>query len=347
MNWLTIAGIALLGILLIELIIRLVFSRVVLRVFETQLPLNVDNHSPSPSAKRLEFTTADGITLRGSLHGVEEKNPVGLVIFCPELNGSHWSAAEYCEGLLEAGFLVLSFDFRNQGESEALDGYEPLHWMTEHEVTDIEAALQYVGQREDLARLPLGLMGLSRGGAVALAAAARHDAVQAVAVEGAFTTASMQLHYGVRWACMYAPRWFIRLFPLWHIRSTMVLCRWISQWRRGCQYTNLERLLPRLAGRPVLFIAGTHDSYVPLEIPRAMAQRVGNGPLTEVWEVPSARHNRARLVDPAVYDARVVNFFRHHFDLPEERPLLPPRHEKPAEEVVLAETSQRHQPTVS
>jgi hypothetical protein len=37
----------------------------------------------------------------------------------------------YAPALLEAGFAVFSFDFRNQGSSDSLPGYHAKHWLSE------------------------------------------------------------------------------------------------------------------------------------------------------------------------------------------------------------------------
>ncbi len=307
MIWLWIAGIFA-AILVFNFGFQLFFSRPILRIFEKQLPLTSDYVDPSSLAERIEFPTTGNLHLRGNLQLPLQQSPRGLVVFCPELNGSHWSANWYCQGLLKAGFVVLAFDFRSQGESDCQPGYEPLHWVTDYEVADVNAALQYVMSREDLQGLDVGLMGISRGGGAALAAAAENEIVHRVATEGAFSTAAMHLYFTTRWASMYIPDWIQRWIPEWHLRWTLAFSRWISQRRRNCRYTKLERLLPKLRNRPTLLIAGRSDSYVPQQIPEAMAARIG-GSQCELWIVRKAKHNRARNVDPATYDSRLVAFF--------------------------------------
>ena len=296
------------GALVADLVVRALAVRVILPVFERKPPFSVESSEPAPDALRISFPTSHGLTLRGSL-SIPDDPPRGLVVFCPEMTGSHWSAQWYCRGLSEAGFAVLSFDFRNQGESDALPGYDPLHWVTEYEVTDVLAALAWVRDCPDLADLPLGLFGVSRGGGSALAAAARCPEVDAVACEGAFTTESLSLLYTYRWAELYLPGWLMRFIPRWHLTSTLALARRVSQWRRGCRYTVLERDLPRIRDRSVLFIAGERDTYVPPVIAEAMCHYIG-GRRQQVWVVPEARHNSGRRVDPTSFDQRLVAFFR-------------------------------------
>ena len=293
--------------LLVEFAVRVAVLSYVLPIFERRPTFNVRPAEPDPEAEPVRFQTAGGLTLVGSLYRPAVE-PQGLIVFCPEFGGNHWSAPAYASGLLEAGFALLSFDFRNQGESDSEPGYSPTHWLTEREVADVRAALRYVESREDLARLPVGLFGVSRGANAALAAAARSPQVRAVAGEGAFSTDAMMLYYAYRWAELYVPRWVIRRFPEWHIAETMRFARRFSGLRGGVRYTVLERRLRRLADRPVLLITGEKDSYVAPAIAKRIRRRIGPS-CRPVWVVPGAKHNQARLTAPQEYDRRLADFF--------------------------------------
>lgn len=296
------------SVLVLNALVHLAFALVILRVFERRLPFSLEPADRDPDAESVAFSTAQGLTLRGSLHRSPKGSAPGLVIFCPELGGSHWAARSYCRGLLEAGFSVLAFDFRNQGESDALCGYDPLHWLTEYEVSDVLAAIRYAQDRPDLGEETIGLFGISRGGAAALAAAARSPDVRCVACESAFSTTSLMLHFTLRWSSWYVPQWVMRPIPTWHLRNTLRCVQWISGLRKGCRYTNLERWLPRLRDRPVLMIAGEADTYVLPEITRALCERMRPG-CRDLWVVPGAKHNLARQADPEAYDRRLASFF--------------------------------------
>lgn len=339
MNWFLIAGIVA-GILLVDLCVRLYFARFVLRIFESPLPLHVAPARIDDDAERIEFQTTGGLTLRGSLHWPSDGPPRGLIVFCPELNGCHWSATSYCTGPLREGIAVLAFDFRNHGESEHEPGYVPLHWLTDRELSDVKAAVRYARSRGDLKDLPMGMMGVSRGAGAALAVAARDRDIRRVAVEGAFSTSALHLFYAERWASMYVPPWVQRCFPRWHVRWTLALSRLLSSIRRRCRYPSLENRLPRLRRRPVLMIAGKQDSYVPYAISQQLAKRIG-GEECELWLVPTAKHNRARGVSPDRYDAKVGAFFAAMLPASERRPRLEeePVESRPAEQVVT--TGQR------
>ena len=298
----------LIATLIVLVAFEVYYVRIVLRVFETQPPFGVPFFQPDPGAESIEFMTRDGLTLRGSLHHQPDRIAKGLILFCPETEGSHWSAMSYCHGLIEDGFDVMSFDFRGQGESDLLPGYIPNHWPTMYEVEDVRAAIDFISRREDLQGLPLGLMGVSRGSTMALIAAAECPNVRAVCCEGAYSTDSLTLYFILHWSSIYLPGWLRRLIPLWHYKLTMKLVRWTSRFLRQRRYVVLERWLPRLRNRPVLLVTGERDNYVHPDVARELVRCIHSS-AAQVWTVPRAKHNKARNVAAAEYDRRLTAFF--------------------------------------
>lgn len=295
------------SLLLAEVLLRLFSLKVVLPIFERRPPFNVRPVGPDLDAEFVHFAAADGLSLAGSLYRPVGE-PLGVIVFCPEFGGTHWSAPSYVGGLTEAGFAVFAFDFRNQGESDVERGYAPTHWLTEKDVADAAAAVDYISRSDEFGDLPLGVFGVSRGGNAALAVAARRPQVRAVAAEGAFPTDTMMLYYAYRWAELYVPAWFVRLLPEWHLAETLRFARRVSGLRRGVRYAVLERSLPRLRNRPVLLITGGKDSYVAPAIAEQMRRGIGPS-CGAVWVVPGAKHNQARLVATDEYDRRLIAFF--------------------------------------
>jgi pimeloyl-ACP methyl ester carboxylesterase len=292
----------------VDLVIRVIAVFAILPILERSPPFAVESTAPSPTAEPVTFASSDGITLRGALHLPTNGPPRATVIFCPELSGDHWSAGWYCRALQGAGFAVFGFDFRNQGESDRLPGYAPIHWLTEYEVLDARAAIDYVHQRPDLAGLPIGMFGVSRGGSAALVAAAQSPDVRCVACEGTFSIGTMTLHYAIRWSSLFFPPWLLRLLPIWHIRTTLLVARWFSERRRRCRYVVLEDWLGRLGERHVLMIVGGRDTYVLPEISETLFERFPQA-TSRRWLVKTAKHNMAREVDPEEFDRRLVDFF--------------------------------------
>ena len=289
--------------------------RVVLALIENSPPFRVESLPPDPDAEPFSVRTRDGITLRGCLYRHTEQTPRGLIVFCPEFASNHRSAMLYCSALSRAGFHVLTFDFRNHGDSDSMPGYEPLHWLTKYEVLDLNAIVDHVYSRPDLNELPLGLFGISRGGGAALYVAARRPEVLQVATEGAFTTDMLMMSHARHFIPIIVPALVAKIIPDWHIKVTVAVARWISQRRRHCHYVQLERVLPKLANKPALIIAGQRDTYVLADVAQGLVRLIGQP--QALWTVAKAKHNLARSVNPAEYDRRLVEFFMN-LDQPTE-----------------------------
>lgn len=295
-------------ILLLDILVRVVAVTIALPVFERRLPFDVQHVDPDPTAENFQVTTSDGYSVHASLFRTKKEKPLGVILFCPELGGNRWSAMNYGYSLREAGFHLVAFDFCNQGDSDHRPNYESVHWLTDYEVDDALAVLNYIESQEEWAGLPLGILGVSRGGATALATAASHPEVAAVACEGAYSNTALTLYFTYRWASLYVPDWLLKPFPVWHIRLTIRLVQFVSGFRKNCRYTRIEHLLPRLRDRHTLLIAGERDSYVDVEITKEIARRMAK-PDDTVWVVAGAKHNMARSVRQNEYDERIVEFF--------------------------------------
>ena len=168
--------------------------------------LQATQHPSLEVGESCEFQAVDGITLQGTYVPTPEANRMGVVLCLHELTGDRWSMWPYVASLNRRGFDVLLFDFRNHGASDATRGYEPLAWVTRYELWDAEAAIQYLLTRPDADSRGLGIVGVSRGGAVALAAAARDRRVRAVVTDGAYSTYLMQVHYSALYVDCHASR---------------------------------------------------------------------------------------------------------------------------------------------
>lgn len=305
MSWVLLA---IAGIVIADLAVRIFYVRLILPQFEAKPPFNVVRHPVDPLAEPVSLVTDDGVLLRGAVHRAIDQPARGVILFFPELDGDHWSAASYCEGLLSAGFDVAAFDFRGQGESDTPLGYVPNHWPTQFEVRDARSAIRWVTEQPEWAGLPLGVFGISRGSVVGLIATGASPEVRAFCGEGTYSIDSLLEHFTLRWAQLYLPPWVLKYLPLWHLQITLRMARWTSQWRRGVQYAIVERAVSSLRRLPVLLIAGERDTYVHPSVTKGLVHAIG-GQQCHLWEVPGAKHNQARDAVGAQYDSRLVEFF--------------------------------------
>jgi len=309
-----VVGLVVLGVIvaaaaLFELLLVLAAVRAALPMLSQQPPFSVEQFPPDPEAEDVSIPVPGGYRLRGALLRSNAWEPRGLIVFCHECTSDRWSATWYCEGLLRAGFDVLTFDFRNHGESDSIPGYAVSYWVSAHELQDVLAVLDYAAGRPDLGSLPVGLFGISRGGAAAIAAAARSPRVQAVAADGAYSSLELATHYAERWGRLYFSDYIMNTTPRVHTRFVMRIAVAVYQWRmRRFRYLLLEKFLARLRRTPLLMISGECDNYIPPSITTYLHSLTRQDP-RRVWIVPGAKHNKARHCDPDEYDSRLVEFF--------------------------------------
>ena len=261
-------------------------------IFENVPPFNIVAETVNPDAELLQIPTADGTMLQGSLINGQRKDARGLVLFLPELRGNHWMAKRYCAALINQGYAVLAVDFRNQGESGATPDYSPIHWITEFEMADVDAMLQFIDSRPSLSALPLLACGVSRGGVAALIAACRYPRIRGVVADSAFGTMSMTKYFVDRFASHVIPGWVYVLLPEWHVDLTLWQAIQLSEKRRNCKYVHLELERETLESRSVLLISGGRDSYVTPEIAARLQSIIGRH--CQLWIAPGAKHNMSR-----------------------------------------------------
>ena len=259
------------------------------------------------------------MTLVGTYLKARTPSRTGVVVYSHEYLSNRWSFQPYADHLRDLGFDLFTFDYRNHGESPSDPDYNPLQWVTEHEVYDLQAAIQYIWSRPDADPAGLGIFGVSRGGGTAICVAGRDPRVWGVVTDGAFPTRGTMLSYINRWAEIYVGNHFF-----WKSMPTAVfeVLGWVARSRTqrklNCRYANVEKGAARLAPRPWFSIHGQKDAYIGIDIAKALFDRAGDP--KELWIVDGAKHNRCREKNPAAYLERVGSFFARY--APRTQPVI-------------------------
>ena len=325
---LTFAGIVVVSFVASLLYIVIRYSPIVARIFEEKplfLPLRI---APLPGGEDVRFPTARGLTLAGTYLKARTARRTGVLVFCHEYLSNRWSVAPYLDALRDHGFDLLTFDFRNHGDSDKDPRYSPLQWVTDHEVRDLRAAIAYLRSRPDADPAGFGLFGVSRGGGTAICAAARDLGAWGVITDGAFPTRGTMVSYIYRWAEIYVQSpWLWKLLPGLSFEYLAWTGRARTEWKLGCRYSNVERAVARLAPRPWLAIHGQKDAYIGVAIAEKFFALAGQP--KELWVVPGAKHNRCREKEPLAYAGRLLEFFTRYAPRRPEplAPLYSDRHE--------------------
>jgi hypothetical protein len=225
--------------------------------------------------------TSDGLRLEGWY--VPSRNHAAVILF-PGRKGPMTRARM----LASHGYGVLLFDRRGEGQSQG----DPDAWGWNFD-KDIRAGIAFLQQRPDVDRGRIGGVGLSVGGEMMLQTASETTELAAVVAEGAGArTASEEIDdasgadkllaavsYGVR-----------------DLTNTVV--------QGSVPPTNLKKLVPKIAPRPVFFIhAGARDVG---KLGPAYYEVAGEP--KQIWEAEGG-HTQAFAREPAEYERRVTDFF--------------------------------------
>jgi uncharacterized protein len=281
------------------------------RIFLEKPLFVIPRGQPDPAAEEVALTSADGLTLRGCYLRHTAARRRGVLLFGLEFGSNRWACGPYVEYLRAAGYDVFTWEPRNQGDSDRQEGFEPLQWVTDREVADCQAALDYLKRRPDADPRGVGLYGLSKGANAGLVVAARDRWIRCAVTDGAFAHYSVMVPYMRVWFSIYNPhRPLHGLIGAWYFGTVArTAVRELGR-ERGVCFPDLESAVRRLAPRPLLMIHGGADSYIKPVMARALF-RYARRP-KELWVVPDAKHNQAPHVAGAEYRRRVLEFFDRH-----------------------------------
>jgi uncharacterized protein len=237
--------------------------------------------------EEVSFRTEDGLLLGGWwLPSAQAKRTVIA------LHG-HRGARHHCVGIAAAlwrrGANVLLFDHRGRGSSEGKSIS-----LGHFETIDVSAAIGYAVSRAQ--GVPLGLIGYSMGGAVALISASRDERVGAVVADSPFAS----------------ERELVRALLRKQIGPLCSPVAALSEHLLPYDPTEVEPLMEvaKIAPRACLFIHGLRDrTCAPEDSVRLYeAARDPKG----LWLVEGAGHCDAYFLDREAYCDRVAAFFEEH-----------------------------------
>lgn len=241
----------------------------------------------------------------------------GTVVFAHEFGSVRTSCMRYCRPLLRAGYDVFAFDFRGHGESPPQEGYKPRQWVSDREQADMSGAIGFIASHLEKQGHPrdIGIFGLSRGAGAAILGAVGCDDVRAIITDGAFSSDTALEYLMRRFATVFAR---IRIVAENHPPVFWRFLRWLlfRECRRkfNCRFPSVRKAIAKLGPRPILFIHGEKDSYIPVAQSQILYDRA-LGPKS-LWMVRGAKHNCAISVCPDEYARRVIDFLDEYLAVP-------------------------------
>jgi len=258
----------------------------------------------NPSAIGLDFeavafTSRDGTGLKGWL--VPHPKPKGVVVLSHGLGAERSDLLDMVPFLHRAGYALLLYDFRAHGESEGRQ--VTLGYL---ESGDLVGALDLLASRDDLAKLPWALYGLSMGAAPCILVAAVDKRVKAVVAESCYESlAGTLVHHGKLFFGMpgLISRWATFFFEL--------------RFGFSVEEVSPAEAIGAISPAGVLLIAGENDSRMTVGEAKRLYERCGEP--RQLLVVPGAAHGQAHFVAKQLYEARIAGFLSEQLTAKKQR----------------------------
>jgi uncharacterized protein len=283
-------GVVLSAIVIGGLAFSWLLGSLLVRSMSTRVP-----QSPPP-AQDLTIVTADGLALHATYWAGRRIDAPGVLLL--HGNGaSRTQTAENAAWLASRGYAALAIDFRGNGASPP-----STHSFGWTESRDAHAAFEWLRRAQHGA--PIGVIGISMGGAAALLGSDGPVPADALVLQAVYSDirhtirnrmASMMTRYPATW-----------LEPLMSYQSRLRFGVWPS------------RLSPigavaRFRG-PVLVLGGASDPFTPPEETRRLYEAVPGA--RELWIVPGESHEGMSDLRSDEYRERLLSFFQRTLGAP-------------------------------
>jgi fermentation-respiration switch protein FrsA (DUF1100 family) len=236
----------------------------------------------------VSFQSDDGNDLSGWYMPAEKSDKA--VIFVHGHGADRREGMRWFKAVHQAGFNILAFDVRNQGNST-----KSFSTMGYFEKQDVIGALDYLQQQKQIQRI--GIFGTSMGAATSIMAMVDDPRIVAGVFEAGW--ANLDDLYGE----IIEQHLGLPSFPL------APLITWMLEQRTGMDMAvvNPENLLGGISPRPVFIIHCSGDNLIGF----SHGERnyaAANEP-KEFWTSPCQIHARAWQSDPEYIENRVTNYF--------------------------------------
>lgn len=234
------------------------------------------------------LTTPDGMKLMATYRPGKKADLPGILILHGIYN-SRQQVAENAAWLAARGFAVLTIDFRGHGQSS-----DAMHTYGLDELIDAQTAFDWLKKRQNGA--PVGIIGISLGGAASLLGANGPVAADALVLQAVFPDIRRAIRNRIE---AHLPGTAFGLEPLLSLQALPRFGVWPG------------RLSPvkaiGLYKHPVLIIGGQEDRYTPPDETREMFDAAGE-PKTILF-MAGMNHPQVAAAKSEDYRQKILAFF--------------------------------------
>ncbi|AFY74480.1 X-Pro dipeptidyl-peptidase (S15 family) [Synechococcus sp. PCC 7502] len=245
----------------------------------------------------VEFTTSDGVKISGWF----ERSPISnnannskALILVHGMNSSRTKEfggkfPEFAAAMVKRGFNVLLIDLRGHGKSA-----DARFTFGLAEKNDVLGAVNWL-KNQGFKSKQIGILGVSMGGASAIAAVVDESEIGALVVDCTFAEVYPLIQR--EWQSASG-------LPDLFLPSTMIFAHLFT----GYDLTSSKPVeqIKRISARPVLIIHSAIETYIPVS--NAYALKAAD-PNAEFWQTTAKLHARNYNADPQAYVNQVTNFF--------------------------------------
>lgn len=241
--------------------------------------------------EEIEFSTVDGVTIRGWY--IPAVNSNSAVILSHGRGANRNEGMRFARPLRDAGFNVITFDYRNCGKSD-----RSFNSMGYHEKKDLYACVDYLVKCKGIKSV--GILGFSLGAATGIIAMAEDSRIKAGVFEAGFANLSDVIAeegkrtYGL-------PR-----YPL------IPLVMRIFEIRAGADTDrmNAEEVIASISPRPVYIIHGDADKGVDYSHGTRLFR--GAKEPKQMWTVKGGPHVECWQMDRNRAESSIKSFFKKY-----------------------------------
>jgi fermentation-respiration switch protein FrsA (DUF1100 family) len=260
---------------------------------ETEVsPYNLSDYNLP--VEEVRFKTRDNLTLAGWF--IPGTNGATVILVHGRVGTRHWMLP-HANYLHKNSFSVLLYDSRSFGESEG-DAVT----QGAKEPWDIEAAVKYLKERNDVDPEHIGVQGNSLGAVSAILATAEMPEIKGVVAQIPFKSFNGVL-------CQAFEKILnLPCFPF------APITKFICEYRLGVNYDDVDpsKVIGEISPRPVFLIDELKDGLFPEDSVEVLYKKAREPKF--LWQV-DAEHGKAYEKAPEEYERRVLNFWRQTFGI--------------------------------
>ncbi len=165
------------------------------------------------------------------------------------------------------------------------------------EMLDLDAWYRYLRSRQDVGQEPIGILGVSMGGSLAIEYAAQNPAIKAIVADSAFSSLDDTVSTSVKFFTGLPAFPFAPMIAFWMERDSGVRASSIDA----------KKWIATISPRPVFLMQGGADTVISPQSGELLLEAAG--PPKELWFEPSLGHAQFFKKLPEEFERRVAGFF--------------------------------------